>query len=349
MTRLSTTIYRRVLPAALFVLGATVPIQGQGRGTLSTAENFRRAPNGEVLARVDAGATFAVVGQDGNWLEVDLTGWMWTRSLQVSEDPGFALVVSEPEGENLRDGPRGAVVGRLGRGTLLDEVSREPGWIQVSRRGFLWAPSVDLGPEAIRSSMGDPEPTRESPAPQAPTPAGPSSSRPGGFTATGERGAAILTAIDGDTLAVTVPNSEVEVTAREGNWVRVRLEGWAWMPDTPMDETGVEGPSLEPDDLARDPAASSGRVVSWRLQFISLEQAEAVRTDFYEGEPFLLARYGGDAGLFVYVAVPTDRLSSVEGLIPLEYLTVTARVRTGASVLTGTPILDLLSFERDRR
>jgi hypothetical protein len=38
----------------------------------------------------------------------------------------------------------------------------------------------------------------------------------------------------------------------------------------------------------------------------------------------------------------------MEGFVPLEYVTVTARVRTGASVLTGTPIVDLLSIERER-
>jgi len=37
----------------------------------------------------------------------------------------------------------------------------------------------------------------------------------------------------------------------------------------------------------------------------------------------------------------------VEGFVPLEYMTVTARVRTGASVLTGTPIVDLLSVTRE--
>jgi hypothetical protein len=36
----------------------------------------------------------------------------------------------------------------------------------------------------------------------------------------------------------------------------------------------------------------------------------------------------------------------VEGLVPLERIRVTARVRTGASALTGTPIIDLLSLER---
>jgi hypothetical protein len=89
-------------------------------------------------------------------------------------------------------------------------------------------------------------------------------------------------------------------------------------------------------------------VVSWELQFISLERAEKVRTDFFEGEPFLLTRHGGPDGPFVYVAIPADRAGEMQGLVPLERLRVTGRVRTGASALTGTPIIDLVALERVR-
>jgi hypothetical protein len=81
---------------------------------------------------------------------------------------------------------------------------------------------------------------------------------------------------------------------------------------------------------------------------ISLERAEAVRTDFFEGEPFLLARFGGGDGAFVYIAVPPERMGDVEGFVPLERISITARVRTGGSSLTGTPIVDLISIERSR-
>ena len=106
--------------------------------------------------------------------------------------------------------------------------------------------------------------------------------------------------------------------------------------------------ALTPDELIRDPDEHVGRVVSWRVQFVSLEQAEALRTDFRRGEPFLLARYGGPEGEFVYVAVPPEQESVARGLVPLETVSVTARVRTGASALTGTPIVDLITLERSR-
>jgi hypothetical protein len=86
--------------------------------------------------------------------------------------------------------------------------------------------------------------------------------------------------------------------------------------------------------------------VSWELQFISLERAERIRTDFFEGEPFLLTRPVEGEGPFVYVAVPTRRLGELEGLVPLERITVTGRIRVGASALTGSPILDLVDLQR---
>jgi hypothetical protein len=173
---------------------------------------------------------------------------------------------------------------------------------------------------------------------------------PGGFQRAA--GGPILSAPDGDTLGTAAPSGDLEVLRREGNWARVRLEGWMWMPVAADSDPDVpdEAPSaLEPEQLRAEPDAHAGRVVSWSVQFISLERAESVRTDFFEGEPFLLTRFGGPDGPFVYVAVPTDRLSEVEGLVPLERIDVTGRVRTGASVLTGAPIIDLISLTRSRQ
>lgn len=123
-----------------------------------------------------------------------------------------------------------------------------------------------------------------------------------------------------------------------------------WMPAGGTADGPVAGPpsALVPADLTADPIAHVGRVVSWGLQFISLERAEEIRTDFRQGEPFLLSRFGGPEGPFVYVAVPSERLAEVQGLVPLERITVTARVRTGAASFTGTPIVDLLTLERAR-
>ena len=122
-------------------------------------------------------------------------------------------------------------------------------------------------------------------------------------------------------------------------------------PLSPLGETADSAAtsivsSLTPEEVGRDPERFRGQVVDWELQFVSRETAERVRTDFYEGEPFLLTRATSPERAFVYVAIPPERLAEVEGLIPLERIRVVGRIRTGAAALTGNPILDLLELTR---
>ena len=327
---------------AALILAVTVsafPLQSlaQSSGRLRVEENFRLEPQGQVLGRLTLGSPVSIVSRQGNWLEVDVEGWMWEQSIQARTQGAWDLVVSAEEGENLRLAPAGTVSGRLERGTLLEEMSREPGWLSVRRRGWIWSPSVeeDVGTSDVAQA------TRSDP-PQA------LAGIPPGFAAVPENSPVVLAAPGGDTLAVAVPGSDVQVVSREGNWARVRVEGWMWMPTAEVSAAVVDETAepVTPEILTRDGDLHVGRVVSWTMQFISLERAEAVRTDFFEGEPFLLTKFGDAAGQFVYVALSTERLSEVRGLVPLELLRVTARVRKAASRLTGTPIVDLLAFER---
>lgn len=331
-------------------LPGTSGLDAQEVATLSVDENFRREPNGLLLARLASGTRLRVVDQEGPWSQVALAGWVWMASLEASGDAGFDLGVSAEGGENLRLEPSGAIVGRLEEGTLLSEISRQPSWAEVSRLGWIWSASLDAAEGGSPATSADAAPSPATPRP-GPSASGPSTRSPGGFVTVGPAGGPVLTAPDGDTLAVAEASSQLQVVAREGNWSRVRIEGWMWIPtgsEAGADEV-VEPEPLVPADLGIGSEDFSGRVVSWTLQFISLERAEIVRTDFFEGEPFLLTRFGGGDGAFVYVAVPTDRLAEVEGLVPLERIEVTGRIRTQLSALTGAPILDLLTLERSLR
>jgi hypothetical protein len=110
----------------------------------------------------------------------------------------------------------------------------------------------------------------------------------------------------------------------------------------------VVTPVVEVARLTADFATLRGRLVELTLQFISLERAEQVRTDFYEGEPFLLTRSLDGQRSFVYVAVPPERLSDLRALVPLETVRVVGRLRSGAAAFTGSPIVDLVEIERVR-
>ncbi len=331
-----------------------VSVGAQTAAHVNTPENLRQAPNGTVLGRLAKGTPLNVVSRRDSWLKVDVEGWIWTRSLQQTDRDGFDLVVAASKGENLRAAPSGKVLGHLVDGALLNRVGSRPGWLQVKREAWIWAASVT---EATAShpttpANGSPAPKAgiSAPPPADTVPPAGAASRPKGFVRAGGDGAPLLTSAGGDTMALARPGAELQVLSREGDWARVRLEGWTWLPagDTAASASTAVDSALTPADVKKAPKAYRGRVVSWTLQFISLEYAEKVRTDFFEGEPYLLTRFGDSQGAFVYVAVPRDRLPEVQGLAPLDRIEVTGRIRTGASALTGTPIVDLVALKRLR-
>lgn len=328
---------------AVLLLGGVLPwVPGTAMAQAASArvtvtENFRAEPQGVVIARLQPGTVLSVVSEEGPWIQARLEGWMWTPSLMATSREGFDLEVGVRDGENLRAEPQGTILARFWRGALLEDMEEIDGWHRVRRVAWVWSESVEVTLESGSA---------------APTPLGRDASADlEGWLPSPLGGAAVLSGPDGDTLAQARAGTELEVVSRQGNWARVRLEGWVWDPTGERTSDSVRAPTranATPAEVARNPDGFRGRVVSWNLQFISLERAERIRTDFYEGEPFLLAR--STAGnLFVYIAVPQERLSEVEGLIPLESIRVVGRVRTGSAALTGNPILDLVEFTRSGR
>jgi hypothetical protein len=327
-----TTLFSGIL---FGVLGGIHGLHGQGMATFRVEENIRSEARGVVLGRVLPGVALPVLSVEDQWVQVNLEGWMWTRSLQVTDLLGFDLVVSVAPQENLRTAASGEIMARLVDGTLLDRVESVPGWTRVRRAVWVWAESVEV--------------TGDTSIPPSIQPGAPPTEEGEDRWWRGEAGETpLLSGPDGDTLALARSGTDLRVLAREGNRIRVRLEGWSWAPEGGnAGAAASQGPSeLTPAQASQDPEGSRGMTVTWELQFVSLERAEKIRTDFYEGEPFLLARTGVGDSQFVYIAVPPDRLGEVEGLIPLERIRVVGRIRTGAAALTGNPILDLLEFTR---
>ncbi|HET9985411.1 MAG TPA: hypothetical protein VFQ38_17550 [Longimicrobiales bacterium] len=162
----------------------------------------------------------------------------------------------------------------------------------------------------------------------------------------GQGGAAVLARPGADTLGWIEPFGPVEVVGTEGGWTRVRVDGWVWTGSlaTGADSAGVLA-GLSAAALLANPDAYQGRVVAWSLQLIALRTAEKIRTDFTEGEPFLLTRGPGSEPGFVYVAVPPKLLEAARRLQPLQRVQVLARVRNGRSPLMGAPVLDLLELK----
>ena len=340
---------RLAVAAATVILSTSwiaAPQASAQEAVVLTDENFRAEPNGTILGRLEQGTRLTIVEQDGSWARATLEGFVWTASMQLRDEDGFDLIITEGDGENIRDEPSGRIAGRLGTGTRLEELERIPGWVRVRRTGWIWVPSIDiLVAEAAEPSRAEEE--LDADAPEAGAPSIDTTE----WLRIGDAEVEVRAEPDGDPVALAIPPADVRVLSEEGNWVRVRLEGWVWRPD-------LEG-AAEPDEAAvlrgvdaaalrSDPAAYRGRVVEMELQFVSLESAEQVRTDFYQGEPFLLTRSLGGERSFVYVAVPPERRDEMVTLVPLETIRVLGRVRAGAAAFTGNPIVDLLEVERVR-
>lgn len=326
-----------VLLAAGLLAGPELSAQ---TAVVQTEENFRAEPNGTILGRLAPGTRLQIEEERGGWLQVTLEGFVWTRSMQLRQEDGFDLVITEADGENVRDEPQGRRSGRLVNGARLVELERVPGWVRIRRTGWIWRASVAVEEAAAPRPDPDEQPGDAVPAAAAEWLV----ARPGGLP--------LLTSPDGDTVGRAAAGADLQVLSREGGWARVRLDGWVWVPGDgepePAEGEGEILTGLSPAEIASDPERYRGRRVELELQFLSLERAEAIRRDFYEGEPFLLTRSAEGERRFVYVAVAPERLSEVEGLAALDRIRIVGRVRVGAAAFTDNPVLELIRMERLR-
>lgn len=337
--------------ALLLALLAVLPAPGHAQTVEVTAEeeNLRQEPLGKRLATVHRGARLEVRGNQGRWLQVVLSGWIWSPSVGPVDRDGYDLVVRADGGENLRTapGPEAEIAARLLEGFLLQRVEQQGDWTHVRRTAWMWAPSL----ASVEDGGGSGEPAgsdAEVGGPRGGEGGTDGASSQSGFSDGSDRldvedgPAPLFVSPEGDTLAVARPGAALSVLAREGGWARVRLEGWVRSDRFTPGDSAAADEDLGPADLTSNPEQYRGRRVRWTLQFISLERAEPERSDFYEGEPFMLARPVEDGDGFVYVAVPPERVAELETLEPLQRVRVTGRVRTGASSMMGAPILELV-------
>lgn len=340
------SFYPPVLPAlriagliALAAAAATPSAAAQSRARVTTDENLRVAPRADatILARIAAGTEVAVGAADGEWREVTIEGWIWSRSVSASSRE-LDLAVSTGGGENLRIEPNGAVVARLENGTLLDEVTRRDGWVQVRRTAWMWGRSLSLPGQATST-----------PAPAA-TPA----PRPADPLAELERrtvlpGSALVTRPAGDTIASLAGRTGARVITRADGWARVLVEAWVREADLgDPDDSALTGVTAA--EVRGSGAAYEGRTLRWTVQYIAIQTADEMRRDIPPGQPYMLARGPLPETGFVYVVLSAEQARAVSALEPLTRITVLGRVRVARSQYLGNPVLDLIEFTAmDRR
>ena len=79
--------------ALLFAGVAHTEARAQNVATVRVEENLRAEPQGTIIGRLMEGTALPVVRVDGNWVLVNVQGWVWTQSLLRTERQGFDLTV----------------------------------------------------------------------------------------------------------------------------------------------------------------------------------------------------------------------------------------------------------------
>lgn len=374
-------MYRSIAALALLLLPpllAPPSVQAQARVAVAE-ENFRATPGGAIVATLAEGTPLPTGAVRDRWREATLDGWVWSPSTRLDTSSGLDVRVTAKGGENLRSGPGGARIGHLVEGARLKRVGENGRWLHVRRSGWIWNASIeDAAGEAPAPASSRDSSRSSAPVDAASTaPARDSTRRAaprdslramGGADSTTEgarrdsalahaagrparygyapfAGTVLSDTPGGDTTAIVPPLAPLQLLERDGDWVRVRIEGWVRTSDVAFapDSGGVLGDS-DVAALKVQGATLRGRPVRWSLSFLSLQQAESVRTDFRPGEPFILARGPGDLDRLVYVAVPDSLLARVRALAPLQRFTAFGRIRTSRSRQTGAPVIDLLEL-----
>jgi len=330
--RPQSTAARRPQPAArarfsLAVIGISAwflaaPVHAQQAATVRRdGEPIFADPGGVALGRMAVGAAVAAQDRRGGDTQVQLDGWIFAASLQADRRQGHTLSVSAPE-ENLRATPNGRLVARLVHGALLDEVERSGGWVHVRRS--VWIASAALapvtGPRVAASDSGAGQ--------------GVDARR-----AVLRRRVQLFSAPDSAATGTIEAGVPVRVTERAAGWARIEAAGW--VPDSELRPSGQEVGGVTAADLRASPDEWKGKVLRWTIQFISLQTADELRSDFTPGQRYILARGPAPEYAFVYIIVPPDKVDAVSRLRPLDSVTVLAVVRSGRSAYLANPILEL--------
>ena len=358
----------RRLPASFCVgvlLAGNLVAQTPVRLAQETA--LLREPGGAALVSLARGLRLTPGRTSGNFLEVTVTGWLFTASTTPTRRDGFDLSVNASGGENLRAEPNGAVLGKAAEGALFARLRRSGGWTQVRRTGWIARNAVAerarssgqaaARPPAPRSDSAGvasrpPVARNDSGNAAAPPDSGqgrpdsgmasrpPAARRDSVMRGTLKAGALIQRVPDGETLATVASPSLIVLGERDREWVRVALEGW-------VRQSEVQGavapiPAVTAAMLREQPDRYVGRTVDWRLQFLARQVADELRPEMPLGHAYLLARGPLPETGFVYVMVTKAQSDQLQGLKPLDEVTATVTVRAARTRYLATPVVELV-------
>lgn len=335
-----------MLLAAVALLGGSESV-AQTTARLTAETTFHKDPGGVRLVTLNRNTQVSVVRTRNDWAEVTIEGWIWSRSLGGTTRDGFNLAVTAESGENVRAQPDGQIIGRAVFGALFDRVRAEGGWTRVRRTGWVAASALPAAVTAPRPPPPPPPPppaaTPIRPAPTAVDsgPRRPSAPSDDPNPVTGlVRGTGISVVPGGERFAEFTAPADGRVIGRQGDWVRVRLEGWVRAADlaNPRD---ADVPRITAEDLRLNPDRFVGQTVDWRLQFLAVLVADELRPELPPGAPFLLTRGPLPEAGFVYVIVTAAQAERFRQMSPLDEFEARAIIRAPRTRYLPNPVIEL--------
>jgi hypothetical protein len=303
-----------------------------------------REPGGLRLISLVPGQRLQPGRASGNFVEVTVSGWIFTASTRPDRRDGFALSVSAAGGENLRAAPDGAVLGRAVEGALFNRVGSRGGWTQVRRAG--WIARGAVGERTLPAPASAPRESTQAAAPPRSSPQEGLASAPAAPRTDSLRrgalkpGAVIQRTPDGEALATLTSPALVTLGERDREWVKVSLEGWLRARDVQGSVAPL--PAVTAAMLRENPDRYVGQTVEWRLQFLAHQQADELRPEMPLRHAYLLARGPLPETGFVYVLVSKQQADQLQGLKPLDEMTATVSVRTARTRYLATPVVELV-------
>ena len=346
----------RLLRSVLFLVLAAhlgTPVGAQSRATRDA--EVRAAPDGNVIATVEAGTTWRTSGVRAGFTRATLEGWIDASRLGSNRD-SFPASIGGSGTLRLRADPslNGRILGVFEAGAGIRVIERAKGWVRIRRNGWIATSALAAVEPARTPSAGRASAPQTAPS-RAQSGAGSASQQTESPAAAPARDGALraskslpLSLAPGTQVVGSLDSGAVvDPIARDRGWVRVRME--AWVPESllvPADSSYEA--ALTAADLRLDPERLRGRVVRWQVQVIGLQTADGLRRALAPDEPYLLAMGPAGENAMLYLAVPPALLEQSKAIAPLTTVTVTARVRNGRSQPTGAPVLDLLSIVKQR-
>jgi hypothetical protein len=317
----------------------THPLFAQDQGEISSDTRLRKDPDGIPLVSLPAGTDVETRDARGDWHEVVVEGWIFTSSTNPTKREGFDLVVSAADGENLRESPNGEVVGRVRAGALLRKLESRGGWTRVSRAGWVPRKAISAPVAADTPAVTRPDTAGDSALPPAPA------ARIGGADpdrAAVARATPVYASPQGGQYGTLQTGAPARVLGRSGEWVRVSVEGWVRDIDLQA-ATGGALTGITAAEVRAEPARYLGRTVEWRLQLISVQTADELRTEMARGQRYLLTRGPLPEPGFVYVIVSESQAAEFRAMPALQELVLRVNIKAPRTKYLTTPVVELVS------